>query len=55
MNLAMDHYTFNRKIMKVCELTSLLIEERIFDRRIGKISVDIKEDISTIGNLYVLE
>jgi len=53
--LAMDHYPYNRKIMKACGLTSLPDDRRTFDRRLANISIDIKERISTIGNMFVKE
>jgi len=40
--------------MKACGLT-ILPDRRTFDRRLAKISVDIKERISTMGNLFVKE
>ena len=40
--------------MKACGLTSLP-DRRTFDIRLAKISVDIKERISTMGNLFVKE
>jgi hypothetical protein len=53
--LAMDYYyPYNRKIMKACGLTSLP-DRRTFDRRLANISVEIKERISTMGNLFVKE
>jgi hypothetical protein len=52
--LAMDHYPYNRKVLKACGLTSLP-DRRTFDRRLSTISVDIKERISTMGNLFVKE
>ena len=52
--LAMDYYPYNRKIMKACGLTSLP-DRRTFDRRLANISIDIKERISTIGNMFVKE
>jgi hypothetical protein len=52
--LAMDHYPYNRKIMKACGLTSLP-DRRTFDRRLKTISPDIKERISSMGNLFVKE
>ena len=51
----MDHYPYNQKIMKACGLTSLPDRRRTFDRRLSTISVDIKERISTMGNLFVNE
>jgi hypothetical protein len=51
----MDYYPYNRKIMKACGLTSLPNRRRTFDRRLVNISVDIKERISTMGNLFVKE
>ena len=53
--LAMDYYQYNRKIMKACGLTSSLPDRRTFDRRLSTISVDIKERIATMGNLFVKE
>jgi hypothetical protein len=52
--LAMDYYPHNRKIMKACELTSLP-DRRTFDRRLAKISVDIKERIAAMAVLFVKE
>jgi hypothetical protein len=52
--LAMDCYPYNRKIMKACGLTSLP-DRRTFDRRLSTISVNIKEMISSMGNLFVNE
>ena len=40
--------------MKACGLTSLP-DRRTFDRRLANISIDIKESISTIGNMFVKE
>jgi hypothetical protein len=51
--LAMD-YPYNRRVLRVCGLTSLP-DRRTFDRRLSTISVDIKERISTMGNLFVKE
>ena len=51
---AMDCYPYNRKVLKACGLTSLP-DRRTFDRRLSTISVDIKERISTMGNLFVNE
>ena len=50
----MDCYPYNRKVLKACGLTSLP-DRRTFDRRLSTISVDIKERISTMGNLFVNE
>ena len=52
--LAMDYYPYNRKVLKACGLTSLP-DRRTFDRRLSTISVDIKERISSMGNLFVNE
>ena len=52
--LSMDCYPYNRKVLKACGLTSLP-DRRTFDRRLSTISVDIKERISTMGNLFVNE
>ena len=51
--LAMD-YPYNRRVLRVCGLTSLP-DRRTFDRRLSTISVHIKERISTMGNLFVKE
>jgi Transposase DDE domain len=51
----MDYYPYNQKVLKACGLTSLP-DRRTFDRRLSTISaVDIKERISTMGNLFVKE
>ena len=51
--LAMD-YPYNRRVLRVCGLTSLP-DRRTFDRRLSTISVDTKERIAAIGNLFVKE
>ena len=50
--LAMDYYPYNRKVLKACGLLALP-DRRTFDRRLSTISVDIKERISSMGNLFV--
>ena len=46
----------NQRIMKACGLSiSYLPSRRTFDRRLKTISTDIKERISTMGNLFVSE
>jgi hypothetical protein len=50
----MDCYPYNRKIMKACGLTSLP-DRRTFDRRLAKISVDVKERIAAMVVLFVKE
>jgi hypothetical protein len=46
----------NSKIIKGCGLSiSYLPDRRTFDRRLKTISKDIKERISTMGNLFVCE
>ena len=53
--LAMDYYPYNRKVLlKACGLTNLP-DRRTFDRRLEKISIDIKERISIMGNMFVKE
>jgi Transposase DDE domain len=52
--LSMDYYPYNRKVLKVCGLTHIP-DRRTFDRRLSTISVDIKERISSMGNLFVKE
>ncbi|MGB7637485.1 MAG: hypothetical protein WBL88_07930 [Nitrososphaeraceae archaeon] len=49
--LDMDYYPYSRKIMKACGLNSLP-NRRTFDRRLEKISIDIKERISIMGNMF---
>ena len=45
---------YNRKVMRACGLSeSHLPCRRTFDRRLKTISTDIKERISTMGNLFV--
>jgi hypothetical protein len=47
---------YNRKIMKACGLSvSYLPSRRTFDRRLRTIPTDIKERISIVGNLFVVE
>jgi hypothetical protein len=47
---------YNRKILKACGLSlSYLSSRRTFDRRLKTISKDMKERISTMGNLFVSE
>jgi hypothetical protein len=50
----MDYYPYNRRIMKACGLTHIP-DRRTFDRRLSTISVDVKEGISSMGNLFVKE
>ena len=52
--LAMDYYPYNRRILKACGLTRLP-DRRTFDRRLSTISVDIKEMIVVMANLFVKE
>jgi hypothetical protein len=47
-------YPYNEKIMKACGLTQIP-DRRTFDRRLKTISTDIKERISSMGNLFVNE
>lgn len=48
---------YNKRIMKACGLSTELFlpDRRTFDRRLKTVSSDIKERISTMGNLFVLE
>ena len=47
---------YNKGIMKACGLSiSYMPSRRTFDRRLKTVSTDIKERISTMGNLFVLE
>lgn len=60
-NRSLRHYLsidlpYNRKVMKACGLSTLsLPSRRTFDRRLKIISIDIKERITTMGNLFVSE
>jgi hypothetical protein len=47
-------YPYNRKVLRVCGLTKLP-DRRTFDRRLKTICIDIKERISSMGNLFVKE
>ncbi len=49
--LAMD-LSYNRKVMKVCGL-SRVTSRRTFDRRLSTISTDIKNRITTMGELFI--
>jgi hypothetical protein len=48
---------FNKKIMKACGLSTSYLppSRRTFDRRLKTLYTDIKERISTMGNLFVIE
>jgi len=48
----MMDYQYNRKLALACGLVSIPCR-RTFDRRLKTISTDIKERISTMGNLFV--
>jgi Transposase DDE domain len=50
----MDYYPYNRKVLKACGLVSLP-DRRTFDRRLAKISIDIKERIAAMAVLFVKE
>jgi hypothetical protein len=52
--LAMDYYPYNQKVLEACGLIRLP-DRRTFDRRLKTISPDIKEMISSMGNLFVKE
>ena len=52
--LAMD-LPYNRKIMKACGLSKMTPSRRTFDRRLNTISGDIKNRITTMGELFVCE
>lgn len=51
--LAMD-LSYNKKVMRGCGL-SRIPSRRTFDRRLVTISTDIKNRITTMGKLFVLE
>ena len=47
---------YNRKVMRACGLSELFLpSRRTFDRRLKNIFIDIKEKITTMGHLFVLE
>ncbi len=48
---------FNKKVMKACGLSISYLppNRRTFDRRLKTIYTDIKERISTMGNMFVIE
>ncbi|CAN5873028.1 hypothetical protein BH23THE1_BH23THE1_07400 [soil metagenome] len=48
---------FNKRVMKACGLSSEYLppSRQTFDRRLKTISTDIKNRISTMGNLFVAE
>ena len=46
---------YNRKVMKACGLSQLPPSRRTFDRRLNTISEDIKNMITTMGELFVRE
>src|SRR6476646_9234580 len=52
--LDIDNNQYSRKRMKACGLNSLP-NRRTFDRRLEKISIDIKERISIMRNMFVKE
>jgi hypothetical protein len=45
---------YNHKLALACGLVSIP-SRRMFDRRLKTISIDIKERISTMGNLFVTD
>jgi hypothetical protein len=45
---------YNRKLAIACGLVSIP-SRRIFDRRLKTISIDVKERISTMGYLFIVE
>ncbi len=47
-------YQYNRKLAIACGLITIP-SRRTFDRRLKTIPIDVKERISTIGNLFVVE
>src|SRR5262245_54298657 len=44
---------YNRKIMKICGLSKVPTNRKIFDTRFVTISTEIKNRITTIGELFV--
>lgn len=60
-NRALHHFlsvdlSYNRKVVKACGLSKVLLpSRRTFDRRLKIVSMDIKERITTMGNMFVSE
>ena len=52
--LIMDCCQYNRKLVLACGLIKIP-SRRTFDRRLNTISTDIKQRISTMGYLFVVE
>jgi hypothetical protein len=53
---AMDYYyPYNRKVLLKARRLTSLPDRTTFDRRLANMSIDIKEAISTIGNMFVKE
>jgi hypothetical protein len=50
--LAIEYYPYNRKVLRVCGLTSLP-DRRTFDRSLVRMSINVKERIEAIVNLFV--
>ncbi len=50
----MMDYQYNRKLVLACGLLSIPCR-RTFDRRLKTISTDMKDRISTMGYLFVVE
>lgn len=53
--LSIDCYQYNYKLAIACGLAKIPSSRRTFDRRLKTISTDIKERISTIGYLFVID
>ena len=50
-----DCCQYNRKLAVACGLITIPSSRRTFDRRLKIMSTDIKERISTMGQLFVVE
>ncbi len=48
-------YQYNHKLAIACGLVSIPCNRRTFDRRLKTISTDVKDMISTMGYLFVIE
>ena len=46
---------YNHKLVLACGLVSIPRSRRTFDRRLKTVSIDIKQRISTMGNLFVTD
>ena len=53
--LNMDCCQYNHKLALACDLVTIPSSRRTFDRRLNSISTDVKDRISTMDCLFVVE